>query len=129
MRRQAFLFASLTLVAMITAAPGFAQEAKAEKPWRLGDAIDAPDWLDVSGSVRPRYETLTNTFTAGRTGGDEFLSVQSLLKAEIKAGLIIVGGELEDTRLLSANAAAGLLVKSIRLNPPNSISPGAPKTS
>jgi hypothetical protein len=107
MRRQAFLFASLTLVAMITAAPGFAQESKAEKPWRLGDAIDAPDWLDVSGSVRPRYETLTNTFTAGRTGGDEFLSVRSLLKAEIKAGLIIVGGELEDTRLLSANAGGG----------------------
>ena len=90
------------------AAPGgFAQEETTEKPWRPGEAAGAPVWLNVSGSVRPRYETLSNTFAAGRSGGDELLSVQTLLKAEIDTGAIIIGSELLDSRLLSGNAGGG----------------------
>lgn len=90
---------------------GLAQEAApkaaSEKPWKLEDAIAAPDWLKISGSVRPRYETLSNTFVAGRRGGDELLSVQSLLGFEVNTGAIIIGGELLDSRLLSGNAGGG----------------------
>lgn len=111
MPRQPVLLSCFAFAALATAPGGLAQEAapKAvkEKPWRLGDAIGAPDWLKVSGSVRPRYETLSNTFVAGRRGGDELLSVQSLLKAEINTGSIILGGELLDSRLLSGNAGGG----------------------
>ncbi len=81
-----------------------AEEAK-DKPWRLGAAVGAPDWLKLSGSVRPRYETLANQFVAGRTGDDEFFGIQTLLKAEIDTGgIIIIGGELLDSRRILGNA-------------------------
>ena len=107
MRRQPAFLACFALTALMAAPGGFAQEETKEKPWRLREAAGAPVWLKVSGSVRPRYETLSNTFTAGRTGGDELLSVQTLLKAEIDTGAIIIGSELLDSRLLSGNAGGG----------------------
>src|SRR5689334_15146714 len=36
--------------------PATAQQAGGEKPFRLQTALDLPDWLKVSGSIRPRYE-------------------------------------------------------------------------
>lgn len=109
MPRQPRLLPCLTFAAAcLLATPAFAQEtAPKEKPFKLGEAVDAPDWLTLSGSVRPRYETLGDTFYAGRSGGDELLSVQMLLKAEIDTGEIIIGGELLDSRLLSGNAGGG----------------------
>lgn len=88
-------------------APAVAQEAARETPWRLGDALGAPDWLRISGSIRPRYETLGATFLAGRTGGDELTSLQTLLKVEALAGDFVFGGEILDSRLLSGNAGGG----------------------
>ena len=106
MSRQPFLVACFALAALATVPPGSAQEAPKE-PWRLSKAVGAPDWLEILGSVRPRYETLSNTFAAGRSGGDELLGVQSLLKVEINTGAIVIGGELLDSRLLSGNAGGG----------------------
>ena len=86
---------------MLAAAPALAQEAAkpAEKPFRLQSAIGAPSWLKVSGSLRPRYESLANNFVAGRTGGDDFLSWQALLRAEANAGHdVFFGAELMDAR-------------------------------
>ncbi len=88
-------------------APALAQEIAKETPWRLGDALGAPDWLRISGSIRPRYETLGATFLAGRTGGDELTSLQTLLKVEALAGDFVFGGEILDSRLLSGNAGGG----------------------
>jgi Alginate export len=92
--------------------PALAQQsgAKAEdKPFRLQTALDLPDWLKVSGSIRPRYESLANQFVAGRTGGDDYFAVQSLLKVEATVSRdfipdFVIGGELEDVRLLSGDA-------------------------
>lgn len=101
----------MVLVAAGTAPSTYAQaptEAPKEKPFRLGEAVGAPDWLKISGSVRPRYETLTNTLVAGRTGSDEFLSVQSLLKIEAKAADFVFGGELLDSRRLAGNDGGGV---------------------
>lgn len=112
MTRQPALLSFLTLGAALAAPLAFAQgEAKApqkEQPWRLADAIDAPDWLKITGSVRPRYETLANTLVAGRTGGDEFLNIQTLLKAELNTGAIVAGVEFLDSRRLSGNAGGGV---------------------
>ncbi len=96
----------LALVAL-SAPAALAQEAGKDKPWRLGDALGAPDWLRISGSARPRYETLGNTFYAGRTGGDELTSLQTLLKVEAVTGDVIFGGELLDSRRISGNAGGG----------------------
>lgn len=109
MRRQPALFTGFALAVAFAAPAGLAQEASEKaKPWKLGEALGAPDWLEISGSVRPRYETLTNTLVAGRSGGDEFLSIQSLLKVEARAADFIVGGELLDSRRLAGNAGGGV---------------------
>ena len=104
---------SILVIAAVLATPaalaqGESQESAKEQPWRLGKALNAPDWLKISGSVRPRYETLSNTLVAGRTGGDEFLSIQSLLKIEINTGAIIAGGELLDSRRIAGNGGGGV---------------------
>ena len=93
-----------------TASAQAANETPSQAPWRLHDAADLPGWLSLSGSIRPRYETLENQFVAGRTGSDELFSVQSLLKAEIHSGNFAVGAELLDARKITGNsggAAAG----------------------
>ena len=99
----------------LSAAPALAQEA--EKPFRLQTALDLPDWLKVSGSIRPRYETLHNQFFAGRTGDDELLDVQSLLKVEASNGAFIAGGELQDTRRLIGDAGGGAAAEVDALEP------------
>lgn len=109
MRRQPVLSIGFALAAALAAPGALAQEtAEKPKPWKLGDALGAPDWLDISGSIRPRYETLTNTLVAGREGGDEFLSIQSLLKVEAHAADFSFGGELLDSRRLAGNAGGGV---------------------
>ncbi|HPN05857.1 MAG TPA: alginate export family protein [Hyphomonadaceae bacterium] len=121
MRRQPALFIGLVLVAAEAAPSAFAQtpatEAPKERPWTLGDALGAPDWLKISGSVRPRYETLTNTLTADRAGGDEMLSIQSLLKVEAVAADFVLGGELLDARRLSGNAGGSVPAEIDALEP------------
>ena len=97
----------LALVALAIAPPAAGQDAAKQKPWRLEDAIDAPDWLKISGSVRPRYESLGDTFYAGRTGSDELLSIQTLLKVEAGTGDFALGGELLDSRRIAGNAGGG----------------------
>ncbi|MDP3493702.1 MAG: alginate export family protein [Hyphomonadaceae bacterium] len=107
MRRQPALLSFLALATALSAPAGFAQGNQGAETWKLGDALNAPDWLEITGSVRPRYETLANTLVAGRTGGDELLSVQTLLKAELNTGPIIAGVEFLDSRRFGGNAGGG----------------------
>jgi alginate export protein len=98
---------------VLAAAPAIAQQAgsqvsgtKASKPFRLQSVVDLPSWLKVSGSLRPRYESLANNFTAGRTGGDDFLSWQALLKVEATPGAdVFLGAELMDARRFAGDEA------------------------
>jgi hypothetical protein len=108
-----FLAASAVLAAALPAA---AQDAKSER-WSLEEAVKAPEWLSLSASIRPRYETMANQFVAGRTGDDEFFGVQSLLKAEIDTGEVILGGELLDSRRVSGDAGGGTPAEIDTLEP------------
>lgn len=111
-----FLIRSLAVAGLCLASlPAHAQEA--EKPFRLQTAVGAPDWLKISGSVRPRYETLANQVFAGRTGDDEYLGVQSLLKLEADTGAIVLGAEIQDTRRLVGNAGGGTPAEVDTLEP------------
>ena len=94
---------ALAAALLVTASPLAIAQEKPER-WTLQEAVGAPDWLKLSGSIRPRYETLANQFVAGRTGDDEMFSVQSLLKVEIDTGPIIIGGELLDARRIAGDA-------------------------
>ena len=112
MTRQPGLLCVLSLATALAAplasAQGESKDVGKEQPWRLGKALNAPDWLKISGSIRPRYETLSNTLVAGRTGGDELLNLQTILKAEINAGSFVVGGEFLDSRRIAGNGGGGV---------------------
>jgi hypothetical protein len=114
------LFRSLAAAGLcLSTFPAIAQEAAkpAEKPFRLQTALDLPDWLKVSGSIRPRYEALNNQFFAGRTGDDELLGIQSLLKVEADTGAVILGVELQDSRRLLGDAGGGAAAEVDTLEP------------
>jgi hypothetical protein len=85
--------------------PAMAQEA-APRP-TLQAALGLPEGVRVSGSIRPRYETLANQFFAGRTGDDQILNLRTMLKLEVDAGPVTFVGELLDSRLINGDDGGG----------------------
>ena len=106
MNRAKFLV--LATASLAGAVPALAQEA-APRP-TLQAALGLPEGVRVSGSIRPRYESVANQFAAGRTGDDQILNLRTLLKLEVDAGPLTFVGELLDSRLINGDnggAAAG----------------------
>jgi hypothetical protein len=98
----------LVAATALSSAPAiWAQEAGGQNPWRLQDALDLPDTVRVEGHIRPRYEALANPFVAGRTSDDEFLGLQTQLRAEADFGDFTFGGELLDHRFITGNETGG----------------------
>ncbi len=98
----------LLAAAALSAAPAIsAQEAAPETEssdaWRLQEALGLPDTVRVEGHIRPRYEALANPFVAGRTRDDEFLGLQTQIRAEVDFGDFTLGGELLDHRFIAGN--------------------------
>lgn len=67
-------------------------------PWRLGKALNAPDWLSLGGTFRARIENLDERFRAGRQGSDQALMLRTTFKSEIHLGEVSFGGEFIDSR-------------------------------
>lgn len=100
------------IASLAYAAPCLAQEAGGsagdqKAPSTLQAALGLPEGIRISGSIRPRYETLANQFVAGRTGDDEIFNLRSLLKIEADAGPLTFVGELLDSRLIAGNDGGG----------------------
>ncbi len=105
-------FLIFAIASHATAAPVLAQESSAdaqsgaERP-ALQAALGLPEGIRVSGSIRPRYETLANQFVAGRTGDDHILNLRTLLALEVDAGPVTFVGEVLDSRLVSGDDGGG----------------------
>ena len=102
----------IAIASLAYAAPGLAQEASGRAgdraaPPTLQASLGLPEGVRISGSIRPRYETLANQFVAGRTGDDEIFNLRSLLKIEADAGPLTFVGELLDSRLIAGNDGGG----------------------
>lgn len=96
----------LLVAASLVAPAALAQEGGEPVPWRMDAALNLPDTVRVDGQIRARYEALANPFVAGRAGDDEFLGLQTQLRAEIDAAPgFTVGGELLDHRVVHGDAA------------------------
>lgn len=98
-----------------------AQDAKKEAPgpWRAQTALDLPEGVRISGSVRARYEALANPFVAGRTDDDELLGLQTILRAEFDIGKtgFTLGGDLLDSRFITGNETGGAATELDALEP------------
>jgi hypothetical protein len=86
------------LAALCLAAVGLTTQAAAREPWRLAEALDAPDRLTIEGSYRVRYEKLHNSFRAFPTAFDRILVQRLLLHVRADFGRFYLGGELQDSR-------------------------------
>ncbi len=84
------------LLAMGTAL--FSTASAGDEPWRLDEAIGAPDWLSISGESRARYESLSGQFRANLDGDDQALFFRTLLHIKVDAGAVDFGVEFQDSR-------------------------------
>ena len=66
--------------------------------WRLAEAADLPDWLELFGHVQARFETLDGQFRSGLAGGDQVLAVRTLMHGRARAGGVTFGLEVSDSR-------------------------------
>ncbi|HEX8639762.1 MAG TPA: alginate export family protein [Allosphingosinicella sp.] len=105
------MIARLTLLAgaagIALAAPGAAR-AEDDEPWTLHEAIGAPDNLRISGSLRARYEILSNQFRPGLDENDDLIELRTTLFAEYDAGPVRFGAELIDARAYDADAGSSV---------------------
>jgi hypothetical protein len=85
----------------ILTGPASAQTASAalEPPFRLAQAVNAPDWLTIRGEMRARYETLGGQFRARGSGGDQVLAFRTLALLEADTGALSFGLEVQDSRV------------------------------
>ncbi len=94
--KQIFFIASLLLAMSF-----FTNVQSAEKPWRLSQAL--PNWLELSGHHRLRYETLDGQFRANSNGGDQIVVFRTALKAKIKLDRVNLTAEILDSRQMLAD--------------------------
>jgi len=57
----------------------------------------------VSGETRTRYESLDGRYRAGFDGSDQLLALRTLLRAEVDAGPVTIGAEMQDSRIYLAD--------------------------
>lgn len=85
-----------------------APPAVGQSPFRLQDAVQAPDWATLKGETRVRYESLDGQFRANGAGGDQLLLFRTLFLAEADAGPVSFGFELQDSRTYLGDDGAPL---------------------
>ncbi|MBL9127468.1 MAG: alginate export family protein [Verrucomicrobiales bacterium] len=80
--------------------------AEAVVPWRLGTTLRLPDWMEVSGEHRSRYETLDGQFRLGREGSDQAYALRTTLLSQFKAepGRAVI--EVMDSRQYLSDAGS-----------------------
>jgi hypothetical protein len=66
------------------------------KPWRINNYL--PKWFSLTGSIRGRYEALTNNFRPGRNKNDQALQMRNLMEAGFHVGAASFVGEIQDSR-------------------------------
>ncbi len=70
-----------------------------EGPWTLQDAVGAPDWFEVSGQFRARFESLSERFKAIQDDGSgQIFVLRTLLAMTLKDEFLSLTTELEDSR-------------------------------
>ena len=69
-----------------------------QTPWRLHEALSAPDWLEIGGSYRVRYENLDGAFRAGARGSDQILVERLFFGVQANFDPFYTGFEVQDSR-------------------------------
>ncbi|MBM0106832.1 alginate export family protein [Steroidobacter sp. S1-65] len=100
-------------IALATGWTGAASAAEDTTPWRLEQALAAPEWLSIGGSYRARYETLSHPYRANASGSDEIFVSHLLLSARIATDTFYAQLELEDSRQRLADSRSAIGTDSV----------------
>ena len=98
------LISVLSVVLASAASPALAQGKPS--PWSVAEALDAPEGLTVSGSVRLRYEAIDGQPRPGLNDRDDLISLRTTLFGEYRKGPIRLGAELYDSRVWEDDAGS-----------------------
>ena len=71
------------------------------QPWRLADARGTPDWFEISGTIRGRYETFDEQFRTGDGGYQGIFVTRSMVKATLRDTYLSATAEVMDSRVYS----------------------------
>lgn len=77
-------------------------------PWRLGNALGTPDWFEISGTIRGRYETFDQQFRTGDQGQQHIFVTRSMVAATLKDTYLSATAEVMDSRVYSGISDARL---------------------
>lgn len=77
-------------------------------PWRLRDALGLPDWFDIKGTFRARYETFDEQFRTSALGEQHALVHRALVEMTVKDRFLSATAELQDSRVYSGLTDARL---------------------
>src|SRR5882757_2857705 len=66
--------------------------------WAQGTPAPAPDGLDLSASMRLRYETIDGQARPGFNESDDLLNLRTILSAQYKTGPVRIAAEIYDSR-------------------------------
>lgn len=114
---------SLTLASSVLAAPyavsaplsatPFPQEngpieGKKEGPWRLTEALGLPDWFEIKGTIRGRYEAFDDQFRGGSGGEEHIFVTRSLVEMTVRDEFLSATAEIQDSRVYSGISNATL---------------------
>lgn len=94
--RRAFIGLTTLAVASVWTTPALSQSASPTAP---------QDGLNLSGSVRLRYENLSGQFRPGFDKSEDALLMRTILTGEYKSGNVRFGAELWDSRAWGARGA------------------------
>ncbi len=72
--------------------------AASEGPWRVEEAVGAPDWLDIAVEFRARFEGLSEDIRAGRTGNVQLFVLRTLVAVTARFEPFRATAELIDSR-------------------------------
>lgn len=98
----------VSAILVLWTAAGTASAAEGDAPWRIGKALDFPDWLSVGAGYRVRYESLDGPFRAKGTGSDQILVERLLLNVRVGVQRFYADVELEDARQQLADSGTPL---------------------
>ncbi|QDV09727.1 hypothetical protein Poly30_52860 [Planctomycetes bacterium Poly30] len=88
--------------------PILPQEEQKQGPWRLATALGTPDWFEISGTVRGRYETFDKQFRTGAGGYQDVFVTRSIVAATLRDTYLSATAEIIDSRVYSGVSDARL---------------------
>lgn len=83
-------------------------EAPKDGPWRLAESLGLPDWFQIKGTIRGRYETFDDQFRGAEGGEARIFVTRSLVEMTVKNRFLSATAELQDSRAYSGISNARL---------------------